>query len=44
MWEQMHDGTLTYSLDEAEQLIDYSFPSGHTTSAFSIFCYIGFVE
>ena len=44
MWEQMHDGTLHTVVDEADQLINYSFPSGHTTSAFSIFCILALLR
>ena len=44
MWEQMHDGTLHTVVNEADQLINYSFPSGHTTSAFSIFCILALLS
>lgn len=44
MWRQMHDGTLHTVVDEADQLIHYSFPSGHTTSAFSIFCILALLS
>ena len=44
MWKEMHDGTLHTVVDEADQLINFSFPSGHTTSAFSIFCFIALLS
>ena len=44
MWEQMHDGTLHTVVDEADQLINYSFPSGHTTSAFQYILYLALLS
>lgn len=43
MWTEMKDGTL-HLVDGVEQLIGNSFPSGHTTSAFSIFCLLALLS
>ncbi len=37
MWDEMQSKVL-HLVDGVEQLLGYTFPSGHTTSAFSIFC------
>jgi membrane-associated phospholipid phosphatase len=43
MWDEMQGGLL-HLVDGVEQLLGYTFPSGHTTSAFSIFCLLALLS
>ena len=43
MWDEMQSKVL-HLVDGVEQLLGYTFPSGHTTSAFSIFCLLALLS
>ena len=43
MWDEMQAGLL-HLVDGVEQLLGNTFPSGHTTSAFSIFCLLALLS
>ena len=43
LWEYFHDGPGHVVLPKEDMKVHYSFPSGHTTSAMSIFCLLAVI-